>query len=189
MLRPLFAIVGVAAAALAADAASAAGPASTKTAFEHEFESIDGTPLKLADWQGKVLLVVNTASFCGYTPQYEGLQKLFETYEGKGLVVIGVPSNDFGGQEPEAESKIKEFCTGAFGVTFPLTAKYEVKGASAHAFYKWATTALGPQATPRWNFHKLLIARDGKPVGAYESAVAPMSSRLVSAIERELAKP
>ena len=135
-----------------------------------------------------MLLVVNTASFCGFTPQYDGLQKLWQRYEGKGLVVIGVPSNDFGAQEPKAESEIQEFCQGAFGITFPLTAKYEVKGAGAHAFYKWAVASLGPQAAPRWNFHKVLVGRDGKAVAAFESAVAPDAARLVSAIERELAK-
>lgn len=170
------------------DDSIATGPASSPSAFDHEFQSIDGSRMSLGDWRGKVLLVVNTASFCGYTPQYEGLQKLWDNYEAKGLVVIGVPSNDFGGQEPEAEAKIKEFCTGAFGVTFPLTAKYEVKGSAAHPFYKWAVGALGAGATPRWNFHKILVGRDGKAISSYPSSVTPQSTQLVSAIETALGK-
>ena len=166
----------------------AGGTAATATAFDHEFEAIDGGKLPLARFRGKVLLVVNTASFCGFTPQYEGLQKLWSTYAGKGLVVIGVPSNDFGEQEPETEGRIKEFCQGAYGVTFPLTAKYQVSGPQAHPFYRWTGAVLGPRSAPRWNFHKVLIGRDGRPVATYESTVAPMSSHLVGAIERELAR-
>ena len=113
----------------------APAPAGPASAFEHEFDAIEGGKLPLAQWRGKVLLVVNTASFCGFTPQYEGLQKLWERYEAKGLVVIGVPSNDFGEQEPKAESEILGFCKGAFNVTFPLTTKQAVKGPQAHPFY------------------------------------------------------
>lgn len=160
-----------------------------KTAFDHEFTAIDGGKLDLAQYRGKVLLVVNTASFCGFTKQYEGLQALWEKYEGKGLVVLGVPSNDFGGQEPKAEGEIKEFCQGAFGITFPLSAKYEVSGANAHPFYKWTVGVLGAAGAPRWNFHKILVGRDGKPVAAYGATTTPSASALVSAIERELAKP
>lgn len=173
---------------LAAEAGGANAGAQHPTAFEHSFASIDGSTLELSQWRGKALLVVNTASFCGFTKQYEGLQRLWERYEAKGLVVIGVPSNDFGGQEPNSEAEIKSFCQGAFGVTFPLTAKYEVKGANAHAFYKWAVDALGPKAQPQWNFHKLLIARDGRAVAAYPSGIEPLSITLIEAIERELAR-
>lgn len=165
-----------------------AGDERAMSAFDYEFQSIDGGKLDLAQYRGKVLLVVNTASFCGFTRQYEGLQSLWQTYEGKGLVVIGVPSNDFGAQEPKAEGEIKEFCQGAFGVTFPLSAKYPVTGAEAHPLYKWTTSVLGSGATPRWNFHKILIGRDGKPVATYASAVTPTSSTLTAAIERELAR-
>ena len=180
----------IAALLLGAHAAAAAeGGASPASAFEHEFQAIDGGKLALAASRGKVLLVVNTASFCGFTPQYEGLQKLWQTYEKNGLVVIGVPSNDFGEQEPKAEGEIAAFCQGAFGVTFPLAAKVQVSGAQAHPFYRWSASVLGAQSAPRWNFHKILIGRDGRPVAAYESSVAPMSTRLVGAIERELAKP
>ena len=187
-------LAGAMAAALLLGVHAAAGaesgpPAPSKTAFEHEFQAIDGGKLTLGQYRGKVLLVVNTASFCGFTPQYEGLQKLWETFGAKDLVVIGVPSNDFGEQEPKAEGEIAAFCQGAFGVTFPLAAKYRVSGPEAHPFYRWTLSVLGPQSAPRWNFHKVLIGRDGRPVATYESSVAPMSTRLVGAVERELAKP
>lgn len=172
---------------MAADVGNA-GPAEKPSGFDHVFESIDGKQMDLAQWRGKALLIVNTASFCGYTRQYEGLQKLWEKYEAKGLVVIGVPSNDFGGQEPKAEAEIKNFCEGAFGVTFPLTAKYEVKGANAHPLYKWAVGAIGTSAQPRWNFHKILIGRDGRAIAGYPSSTEPLSTTLVKAIETELAK-
>ena len=159
------------------------------SAWEHSFEAIDGGKLDLAQYKGKVLLVVNTASFCGFTPQYSGLQKLWETYEDKGLVLIGVPSNDFGEQEPKAEGEIKTFCEGAFGITFPLTAKYHVKGAAAHPFYKWVVANLGPASAPRWNFNKILIGRSGQPIATYGSSVTPQAAQLVAAIEAELAKP
>ena len=138
-------------------APAAAGPAS---AFEHEFEAIEGGKLPLAQWRGKVLLVVNTASFCGFTPQYEGLQALWQRYEAKGLVVIGVPSNDFGEQEPKAESEILGFCKGAFGVTFPLTTKQVVKGPQAHPFYVWARETLGTSHAPRWLVDQPFLDRD-----------------------------
>lgn len=166
-----------------------AGEARPLTAFDHTFESIDGGTLDLAQYRGRVLLVVNTASFCGFTKQYEGLQSLWEKYESQGLVVIGVPSNDFGGQEPKAEGEIKEFCQGAFGVTFPLSAKYAVSGSSAHPFYTWTLSVLGSGAAPRWNFHKILVGRDGRPVATWGATTAPAAPALVSAIERELAKP
>lgn len=160
---------------------------SAETAFDHELQSIDGKPMPLSQWRGKVLLIVNTASFCGYTRQYEGLQALWEKYEKKGLVVVGVPSNDFGGQEPKAESEIAEFCKGAFNVSFPLTAKQFVKGENAHPFYKWARVALRG-AEPRWNFHKYLVGRDGRLIAGYPSATEPQSPTLISAVEAALAK-
>jgi glutathione peroxidase len=170
---------------------AASGPThsqeSTTTAFEHEFESIDGGKLALRNWRGKVLLVVNTASFCGYTQQYAGLQTLWERYEQRGLVIIGVPSNDFGDQEPNTEAQIKGFCQGAFGVTFPLTSKQAVSGAQAHSFYQWARNTLGASRAPRWNFHKYLVGRDGKLLGGYGAGIEPLSSELIGAIEAALA--
>jgi glutathione peroxidase len=159
------------------------------TAFEHEFEAIEGGKLPLAQWRGKALLVVNTASFCGFTPQYEGLQALWQRYEAKGLVVIGVPSNDFGEQEPKAESEILGFCKGAFGVNFPLTTKQVVKGPRAHPFYLWARETLGAGQAPRWNFHKYLVGRDGKLIAGYGSSAEPLSPELTKAIEAALASP
>lgn len=161
-------------------------PAPAKTAFDHEFMAIDGKPMPLAEHRGKALLVVNTASFCGYTHQYQGLQALHERYAARGLVVIGVPSNDFGSQEPKSNGEIAEFCQGAFNVTFPLAEKQVVKGTTAHPFYLWARQTLGDVSVPRWNFHKYLVDRNGKLVGAFPSAVEPLSPKLVNAIEAAL---
>jgi glutathione peroxidase len=156
------------------------------TAFDHEFEAIEGGRLPLSQWRGKVLLVVNTASFCGFTPQYEGLQALWRLYERRGLVVVGVPSNDFGAQEPKNEAEIAGFCKGAFGVTFPLTTKEAVSGSAAHAFYRWARETLGGAQAPRWNFHKYLVGRDGKLIAGYGARVEPLSPTLIQAIETAL---
>jgi glutathione peroxidase len=156
------------------------------SAFNFEFTSIDGSALKLEQWRGKVLLVVNTASFCGYTKQYAGLQALWSKYEKEGLVVVGVPSNDFGGQEPNAEGEIKKFCQGAFGVTFPLTSKQVVTGDSAHPFYKWATTGTGE--APGWNFHKYLIGRDGRLIASISTRAAPDSDAVTGPVEKALAE-
>jgi glutathione peroxidase len=165
---------------------SRAGPATT-TAFDYEFEAIEGGALPLAQWRGKVLLVVNTASFCAFTPQYQGLQALWERYEREGLIVVGVPSNDFGAQEPNSESEILGFCKGAFNVTFPLTSKQVVAGDSAHAFYRWARETLGNASAPRWNFHKYLVGRDGRLIAAYGSQIEPSFPELTKAIETALA--
>lgn len=156
------------------------------SAYDHGFEAISGGPLPLEQYRGKALLIVNTASFCGFTPQYEGLQSLWERYEDKGLVVIGVPSNDFGAQEPKSESEILGFCRGAFGVSFPLTSKTVVKGEDAHPFYRWAATVLGDASRPRWNFHKYLVNADGKLAGWFSSAVKPTSPKMIKAIEAAL---
>lgn len=153
------------------------------SAHDFKFEAIEGGPLPLSGYKGKAVLVVNTASLCGFTPQYKGLQALWEQYRDKGLVVLGVPSNDFGGQEPESEAKIKEFCEVNFAVDFPMTAKYAVKGDAAHPFYKWAGAAKGE---PKWNFHKYLLGPDGTLVGAFGSRVAPDSADLRTAIEAVL---
>jgi glutathione peroxidase len=156
------------------------------TAWDFRFDSIDGKPLPLADFKGKAVLVVNTASQCGFTPQYKGLQALWSRYRDKGLVVLGVPSNDFGGQEPGSAKEIKEFCEVNFDVDFPLTAKQKVIGGEAHPFYRWISTELGEGAAPRWNFHKYLIDGSGQVVGAYPSRVAPESEELRKAIEAAL---
>ena len=166
-----------------------AGPEANGSAFDHRFEAIDGSEMPLSKFEGKVLLVVNTASFCGFTRQYEGLQALHERFQNDGLVVVGVPSNDFGGQEPKGEAEIAKFCQGAFGVTFPLTSKVAITGSAPHSFYRWTQSVLGTDGLPKWNFFKYLVGRDGKLVAGYSSKVRPSSEELVGAIKRELAKP
>ncbi len=180
--------VSLAAMLTSASSATPAGSAAG-SAFDFEFPSIDGQTMRLASWQGKVLLVVNTASFCGYTKQYAALQEVWSKYEAAGLVVVGVPSNDFGGQEPKAEGEIKAFCEGAFGVTFPLTAKQTVIGDNAHPFYKWAAAAAGPDGLPQWNFHKYLVGRDGRLVRSFSTQLTPNSSDVTGWIEKALAEP
>ncbi len=161
-------------------------PANAQSAFDFTFEAIEGGPMPLSKWRGKALLIVNTASFCGYTPQYEGLQALNEAYEQRGLVVIGVPSNDFGAQEPKPESEILGFCKGAYNISFPLTTKQMVKGDAAHPFYLWARKSLGDAQAPRWNFHKYLVSRDGRLISGYGASVAPRAPELIKAIEAAL---
>jgi glutathione peroxidase len=159
------------------------------SAYNFEFEAIEGGKLPLSQWRNKVLLVVNVASFCGFTPQYEGLQKLWERYQSRGLVVMGVPANDFGAQEPKSEGEILEFCQGAFGVNFPMTTKQTVVGGQAHPFYLWARDTLGLTSTPRWNFHKYLVGRDGKLIAGFGSSVTPLSDTMINAVEKALGAP
>jgi glutathione peroxidase len=157
-------------------------------AYNFSFEAIEGGRMPLEQWRGKVLLVVNTASFCGFTPQYEGLQAVWQRYSERGLVVIGVPSNDFGGQEPNSEREILGFCKGAYNVTFPLTSKQVVSGSQAHPFYRWAVDSLGAGAAPKWNFHKYLVGRDGNLLAAFPTRVPPQAPEVIRAIEAALAK-
>jgi glutathione peroxidase len=175
--------------ALTATASPPAGTNTAATSNDFTFQSIDGKPMPLSAYRGKVLLVVNTASFCGFTPQYTALQKLHEAYEARGLVVIGVPSNDFGGQEPKSEAEVKTFCQGAFGITFALTSKVHVRGEERHPFYEWASDVLGSMSAPWWNFHKYLVGRDGKLVAAFGTRTEPQAPEIIKAIEAELAKP
>ena len=154
--------------------------------YDFEAQTLDGKPASLADWRGQALLIVNTASKCGFTPQYAGLESLWRKYRDRGLIVLGVPSNDFGRQEPGTESEIREFCTARFGVTFPLTAKYDVVGAKAHPFYHWIVAQAGEAGAPRWNFHKYLIDGKGELAGIFPSKVAPEDKKLVAAIEEQL---
>ena len=154
------------------------------SAHDFDFISIDGEPLPLKQYAGKAVLLVNTASKCGFTPQYEGLETLSKTYADKGLVVLGVPSNDFGGQEPGTEAEIKEFCEVNFNINFPMTAKVATKGDEVHPFYAWVRAETG--SGPKWNFHKYLIAPDGKLIGSFPSNVKPMSGQLTKAIEKTL---
>ncbi len=153
------------------------------SAHSFEFVSIEGTPLPLAAFEGKAILLVNTASRCGFTPQYEGLQALWEAYQGRGLVVVGVPSNDFAGQEPGSNDEIKEFCEVTFGIDFPMTEKQKVRGADAHPLYLWIAQRLDRNPVPRWNFHKFLIDPDGAVVAGFPTRVEPDAPELRRAIE------
>lgn len=156
------------------------------SAHEFSFEAIDGGTITLADYAGKAVLVVNTASECGFTPQYEGLQRLWSEAKDRGLVVLGVPSNDFGGQEPGDEQQVRAFCATRFGVDFPLTAKQRVIGGEAHPFYKWIEAELGEDMLPKWNFHKYLVGPDGELAGAWPSKVEPTDDAVREAVEEAL---
>jgi glutathione peroxidase len=153
------------------------------SAHAFTFVDIDQQPLRLAEFRGRPIMVVNTASECAYTPQYSGLQRLWERYREQGLVVLGVPSNDFGSQEPGPEESIREFCMTCYGVDFPLTAKQNVVGNNAHPFYRWIVEQTGEAGEPRWNFHKYLIDREGNLIDMWPSRVEPLSGEIVAAIE------
>ena len=155
-------------------------------AHDFTFAAIDGKRLDLSSFAGRPVLVVNVASQCGFTPQYGGLQKLHETYGPRGLVVLGVPSNDFGAQEPGSEAEIATFCETSYGVSFPMTAKQKVIGPDAHALYQWIAAEAGEDAAPKWNFHKYLIGKDGSLLGAWPSRVKPDAAEIVSAVEAAL---
>jgi glutathione peroxidase len=157
-----------------------------RTAYDFTFRSIDGEPLPLTSFKGKALLVVNVASQCGLTPQYSGLEALWKENRDKGLVVLGVPANDFGAQEPGTDDEIKTFCETRFAVDFPMTAKEHVVGAKAHPLYKWVAAELGEDAAPKWNFHKYLFGRDGSIAGTFGSRTAPDAAELKSAINEAL---
>jgi glutathione peroxidase len=150
-------------------------------------DSIGGGPLPAGDYKGRVVLLVNTASLCGFTGQYRGLEELWRKYKDKGLVVLGVPSNDFGGQEPGSKEEIKRFCEATFDVTFPLADKQSVIGPDAHPLYRWAAVQTGPLGTPSWNFHKILIGRDGRVIDWF-TAMSGVGPKLDSAIEAALAR-
>ena len=156
------------------------------SAHSFEFETIDGGTLSLGDYKGKAVLVVNTASECGYTDQYAGLESLWARYRHKGLVVLGVPSNDFGEQEPGNEAAIKRFCATNYGVDFPMTAKQTVVGDAAHPFYRWVVAEHGEVAAPQWNFSKYLVGPDGQLAGLWPSDVEPNGEQITGTIEELL---
>jgi len=158
------------------------------TVHEFHFDSLDGKPLPLRDFSDRAVLLVNTASRCGFTAQYAGLQALWETHGNAGLVVVGVPSDDFGGQEPGPPSEIRQLCVERFGVTFPMAAKQRVRGPGAHPVYRWMAQAAGFLGRPRWNFHKYLFDRQGAPAGWFTALTAPDSRRLRAAITDVLAR-
>jgi glutathione peroxidase len=177
-------IVGSIAAPALAQGPKSEAPMSRLTAYAFSFARLDGGEIRLADLAGKPILVVNTASLCGYTPQYAGLQELWARFHDRGLMIVGVPSNDFGGQEPGTASDITETANHQYGVTFPLAAKAVVKGPAAHPFYKWAA-AERPLETPHWNFHKYLIGRDGRIAAVFSTQTEPTDPKVIAAITRE----
>jgi glutathione peroxidase len=155
------------------------------TAYAFSFPALEKGDIKLADYAGQPLMIVNTASLCGFTPQYAGLQQLWTEFHDRGLMIVGVPSNDFGGQEPGGASDIAETAQHQYGVTFPITAKTVVKGPNAHPFYKWAAE-IRPKDVPRWNFHKYLIGRDGNIAEVFPESVEPMDTRVKTTVARAL---
>ena len=185
--RQLLASVALAGAGALSQPVFAQVQMSRPTAYAFSFTGLDGSAIRLAEHAGKPILIVNTASHCGYTPQYAGLQELWTRYRDRGLLIIGVPSNDFGSQEPGGPAEIMQTAHQRYGVSFPLATKAEVRGPSTHPFYRWAALER-PGETPRWNFHKYLIGRDGHVSVAFSSQVEPTDARVIAAIERELVR-
>ena len=185
--------VAIAAVALAGCAAICTGEDKKMSPLQFTLKDIDGNDFDLSKLKGKVVLFVNVASECGYTPQYEGLQQLYSRYEKDGLVIVGIPSNEFGNQEPGSDADIKKFCTTRYKVTFPMMSKAVIKGKDQIPLYKVLTEATpnakGEVVQVGWNFEKFLVGRDGKVVGRFKSAVAPDSAELTKAIKAELEKP
>ncbi|MEP7209524.1 MAG: glutathione peroxidase [Alphaproteobacteria bacterium] len=155
-------------------------------AYDFEFTGIDGEPMPLSKFKGHPVLVVNVASKCGLTPQYTGLEQLYSDYKDKGLVVLGVPCNQFMGQEPGTEEEIATFCSLTYGVDFPMTSKVDVKGGHVHPFYAWMKEQLGQPAEPTWNFHKLLIGKDGAALKAFDPGTEPLADEVKAAVEGAL---
>ena len=157
-----------------------------KKLYDIEIESITGEIISLNKYKGKTILLVNVASNCGFTKQYTDLQNLWEKYREKDLIVIGMPSNQFGGQEPGSNTEIKDFCETNFNINFLMTSKQDVKGENAHEIYKWAKISYGKSAVPKWNFHKILINNEGIIVDTFASFTNPMSKKVVLKIEKIL---
>ncbi len=155
----------------------------SSVAYDYSFNAIDGGQIKLSDYKDKVIVVVNVASRCGYTPQYEDLQTLYNNYKNKDVIVIGVPTNNFK-QEPGSNEQIKDFCETNFGISFPMTEKINVIGSNSHPFYKWAKKDFGMSAIPKWNFHKIVIDKNGKIKDTFASFTKPNSKRFIRLIEK-----
>ena len=158
----------------------------SKNLFDFSIDSINGDKINLSKFEGKTILLVNVASKCGFTNQYTDLQNLYDLYKDRGFVIVGIPSNQFGGQEPATEDEIKNFCETNFNINFPMTAKYDVKGKNAHPIYIWAEKSFGRSAVPKWNFHKILINKEGKIEDTFASFTNPMSKKLIKKIEENL---
>jgi len=157
----------------------------TKLAYDFEFNGIEGNAIKLSDYKNKIIIVVNVASQCGFTNQYDGLQKLWVDYKDKSVLVLGVPTNDFK-QEPGSNSEIKKFCEANFNVNFPMTEKINVIGKKSHPFYKWAKDNHGKSAIPKWNFHKIIIGKDGKVADTFSPITKPSSNKFIKFIEQKI---
>ena len=155
-----------------------------KLAYDFHFNDLDGSPLSLSDYKDKVIIVVNVASQCGFTKQYEDMQNIWEKYQSKGIVMLGIPSNDFGDQEPGSSKDIKNFSEAKFGITFPMAEKVSVKGSDAHPFYIWAHKNHGKSAIPKWNFHKIIIDKEGKVAETFTSLTNPSSNKFIKALEK-----
>jgi glutathione peroxidase len=158
----------------------------SKTFYDFKINSINGEELNLSIFKDKTILLVNVASKCGFTKQYDDLQKLYDDYKEKGLVVIGIPSNQFGSQEPGSEAEIKNFCETNFNINFLMTSKYEVKGDNAHPIYIWAKETYGKSTVPKWNFHKILINKNGKVEDTFASFTGPLSNKIIKKLEKIL---
>ena len=161
--------------------------ANINIAYEYSFKDLDGEELKLSDFKNKVIVITNVASKCGFTSQYEDLQTIWEKYQEKGLVVIGVPSSSFN-QEFQTNEEVKNFCEAKFGISFPMTQKEEVRGSNAHPFYKWAKETYGSKSVPKWNFHKIVIDKNGKVFDTFASMTNPTSNKFIKAIEKAFYK-
>ena len=159
-----------------------------KLAYDFMFKDLDGSALNLSEYKGKIIVVVNVASQCGFTNQYEDMQNIWEKYQSKGIVILGVPSNDFGKQEPGSNKDIKNFCEAKFGISFPMTEKVSVKGSNAHPFYIWAKDNHGKSAIPKWNFHKVIINQDGKIDQTFSSITSPSSKKFIKVLENLINK-
>ena len=151
--------------------------------FDLSINGLNNEPINLSEFKGKTILLVNVASNCGFTKQYNGLQKLYENYKDKNFLVIGVPSNQFGAQEPGSNKEIKDFCETNFNITFLITDKVDVKGKNAHILYKWAKENFGNSTVPKWNFHKILINKEGKIQETFNSFITPLSDKIIKQIE------
>ena len=154
-----------------------------KLFFDLNIKSIDNEVINLNKFKGKTVLLVNVASKCGFTKQYTGLQILYEKYKEKDFIVLGIPSNQFGAQEPGSNNEIKDFCETNFNITFPISDKVDVKGADAHIIYKWAKENHGNSTVPKWNFHKILINKEGKIHDTFNSFITPLSDKIIKQIE------
>ena len=182
LVRSICAVIVFVLAAFTAPVPSLAAQLTCPPMLNHELSNLMDEPVSLCQFAGKVVLIVNTASECGYTPQYDGLEKLYRRYRDKGFVVLGFPADDFGGQEPGTNKEIKQFCEVNYGITFPVFAKTAVIGPKSNPLFRELAAKTGKP--PRWNFHKYLLDKKGRPVAAFESAVEPEDRRITSQIEK-----